>query len=79
MRGDLGAAEQAFRRALQQAPNNPGVFLNLTRLLQMQKRLQRLVVLLRFLFASTSSNYIYTTVPTIISIVDNDVERVQGG
>ena len=38
MRGDLGAAERAFRTALQNTPNNPGVFLNLTRLADAETR-----------------------------------------
>jgi len=51
MRGDLGAAEQAFRTALQSTPNHPGVFLNLTRLLQMQKRDRELIQLFETSFS----------------------------
>ena len=51
MRGDLGSAERAFRRALQENPSNPGVFLNITRLLQMQKRDRELIQLFETSFS----------------------------
>ena len=56
MRGDLGSAEQSFRRAFQQTPSNPGVFLNLTRLLQMQKRHRDLIQLFRTSFSKHELN-----------------------
>ena len=56
MRGDLGSAEQSFRRAFQQTPSNPGVFLNLTRLLQMQKRHRELIQLFRTSFSKRELN-----------------------
>ena len=56
MRGDLGSAEQAFRRALQESPKNPGVFLNITRLLQMQKRDRELLQLFKASFSDSEHN-----------------------
>ena len=47
MRGDHQSAEQHFHQALSTNPDNPGVVMNLCRLLQMQQRHSDVVALLK--------------------------------